>query len=133
MKRYAAAVLAAGLAAAVTGCVERTIHITSEPSGALVYLNDEVVGRTPAEVRFNFYGDYGVILRKEGYETLQTHRQINAPWYQLPPVDFVADLLIPTTIHDRHAWHFEMQPQQLPDQQELVARALDFQAQALGE
>ena len=52
--------------------MERTIKITSQPSGAVVYLNDEEVGRTPTEVSFKFYGDYSVILRKEGFETLQT-------------------------------------------------------------
>ena len=121
-----------GPGAVAAGCVERTIKITSQPSGAVVYLNDEEVGRTPTEVHFTFYGDYGVILRKEGYQTLQTHRKINAPWYQLPPADIFADLLIPTTIHDRHAWDFEIQPQQLPTKQELLERAEGFRAEALG-
>ena len=73
MKR-SAAMLAMTLAL-LAGCVERTIKITSQPSGALVYLNDEEVGRTPTEVRFTFYGDYSVILRKEGHETLNTRRK----------------------------------------------------------
>jgi hypothetical protein len=118
--------------AVLAGCVERTIKITSQPSGAAVYLNDEEVGRTPAEVRFTFYGDYSVILRKEGYQTLQTHRQINAPFYQLPPLDIIADLLIPVTIHDRHSWGFDLEPQQLPAKQELLERAEEFRGQALG-
>lgn len=130
MKR-SAAMLAMTLAL-LAGCVERTIKITSQPAGAVVYLNDEEVGRTPTEVRFTFYGDYGVILRKEGYETLSTHKKINAPWYQLPPIDIFADLLIPGTIHDRHAWDFELQPQQLPSQEELLERAESFRAEALG-
>ncbi len=118
MKRIAAAMLALTLAAGLVGCVEKTIKITSQPSGAVVLLNDEEVGRTPTEVHFTFYGDYGVILRKEGFETLQTHRQINAPWYQLPVIDLIPDLLIPTTIYDTHAWDFQMEPQQLPPKNE---------------
>ncbi len=130
MKRLTAIALTIALAV-LAGCVEKTIKITSQPSGAAVYLNDEEVGRTPTEVSFKFYGDYGVILRKEGYQTLQTHRKINAPWYQLPPVDVFADLFIPGTIYDRHSWHFEMALQQLPEQQDLLNRAEEFRQNAL--
>ncbi len=42
------------------GCVERTVTITSEPDNALVYLNDEEIGRTPVTVSFTFYGVYDV-------------------------------------------------------------------------
>jgi hypothetical protein len=132
MKRLISAMLTMALAVVLAGCVERTIKITSQPSGAVVYLNDEEVGRTPTEVSFKFYGDYSVILRKEGYQTVQDHRKINAPWYQLPPSDIVADLLIPTTIYDRHSWSFDLQPQQLPAKQELLERAEEFRAEALG-
>ena len=130
MKRVTAAMLAIALPV-LAGCVEKTIKITSQPTGAVVYLNDEEVGRTPTEVRFTFYGDYGVILRKEGYQALQTHKQINAPWYQLPPIDIIADLLIPTTIYNRHDWNFELQPQQLPAKEELLERAEEFRGEAL--
>jgi hypothetical protein len=131
MRRLSSIAVAVALAV-LAGCVERTIKITSQPSGAAVYLNDEEIGRTPTEVRFTFYGDYSVILRKEGYQTLQTHRQINAPFYQLPPLDIIADLLIPVMIYDRHSWGFDLQPQQLPAKQELLERAEEFRSQALG-
>lgn len=53
------------LALWLTGCIERTITITSEPSGSLVHLNDEEVGRTPLTVPFTFYGVYDVRLEHE--------------------------------------------------------------------
>jgi hypothetical protein len=60
------ALLAAALgSASLLGCVERTISITSEPRGALVYLNDEEVGRTPVSVPFTYYGVYDVRLERE--------------------------------------------------------------------
>jgi hypothetical protein len=130
MKRLAAMALTVALVV-TAGCVEKTIKITSQPAGAVVYLNDEEVGRTPTEVHFTFYGDYGIILRKEGYQSLQTHRKINAPWYQLPVIDIIPDLLIPTTIYNRHEWNFELQPQQLPPKQELLDRAEEFRGEAL--
>ena len=47
--------IAFALAAAVslpglTGCVQRTITVNSDPQGALVYLNDIEIGRTPVTV-----------------------------------------------------------------------------------
>lgn len=53
------------LTVGLSGCIERTITITSEPSGSLVHLNDEPVGRTPLTVPFTFYGTYDVRLEHE--------------------------------------------------------------------
>lgn len=49
----------------LAGCIERTITVTSKPAGALVYLNDEEIGRTPVTVPFTFYGVYDVRLEHE--------------------------------------------------------------------
>ena len=70
------------------GCVRRTVTIHSEPAGALVWLNDEEVGRTPVTTDFLWYGDYDVVVRKDGYQTLVTHAVIPQPWYQWPVLDF---------------------------------------------
>ncbi len=59
-----AALVVGGLGHA--GCVERTITITSDPPYALVWLNDEEIGRTPVTVPFTFYGKYDVRLIHEG-------------------------------------------------------------------
>lgn len=59
---------ALGAAVSLAGCVERTISITSDPSGALVFLNDEEIGRTPCEASFLHYGTYDVRIVKDGYE-----------------------------------------------------------------
>ena len=63
----------------LAGCVERKLTINTNPSGALVLLNDEEIGVSPATVSFNWYGDYNVTIRKHGYETLQTHRKLASP------------------------------------------------------
>ena len=42
----------------LTGCVRRTISISSEPAGALCWLNGREIGRTPLSVDFIYYGDY---------------------------------------------------------------------------
>ena len=48
------------------GCVQRSITITSDPPHAIVWLNDEEIGRTPVTVPFTFYGKYDVRIVHEG-------------------------------------------------------------------
>ena len=57
--------LAILLVAATSGCVRRTIKITTEPPGARVFLNDQEVGRSEVSTDFLWYGDYDVVVRKE--------------------------------------------------------------------
>lgn len=115
------------------GCVDRTIKINSEPAGALVYLNDQEVGRAPIKVNFTWYGDYDIILRKKGYKTVLTHKRIDAPWYQWPGIDLVTECLIPTTIHDdRDFGTFEMEKLQNPSKEELIQRAEEMRSMAIG-
>jgi hypothetical protein len=83
------------------------LDITSEPSGALVYLNGEEVGRTPMRYDFMWYSDYDVTLRKDGYETLKTHQKLAAPLLFNPPLDLVGELV---GARDHRRWHFAMEP-----------------------
>ena len=115
------------------GCVRRTLTIETEPQGALVYLNDEEVGPTPMSTDFTWYGDYDVIIRKEGFQTYKTHVDVKAPWYQLPPIDFFFDVLWPGTVHDRHHHAFTLEPWTSPEHDEVVSRALQLREQALTE
>jgi hypothetical protein len=99
------------------------------PEEALVILNDEQVGLSPVTVSFQWYGDYDVRISKEGYETLNTHRWLKAPWYDMFPFDFVAQCLNPNLIMDTYEWTFEMEPQQPMDRQTLVNKAISLQEQ----
>ena len=65
--RLLTCILALGL---MSACVRRTIEITSEPEGALVWLNDREVGRTPCSIEFTHYGRYDVRLRRDGFEPI---------------------------------------------------------------
>jgi len=125
--------LALVLTVMLGGCVERTVTIKTEPEHALVWLNDEEVGRTPCRVHFTFYGDYDVVIRKQGYQTLKTHRRLVRPWYQYIPFDAVAELLIPATIHDDHEWQFELQQAHPADPNELLTRALEMRREQMNQ
>lgn len=120
------------LAAAACGCVRRTATFTTVPEGALLHVNDEEVGRTPATVEFTWYGDYDLVYRLEGYEPVHTHHRIDPPWYQYFPIDFFAEVLWPAEIHDHHdVPTVELTPAQPIDPAELRQRAMEFRDQAL--
>jgi len=114
--------LVAGIAAAAGGCIEREMTITSEPAGALVFVSDVEVGRTPVTVPFTWYGDYDIILRRQGYRTLKTHANINAPVHQIPPLDLFTSLA-PWTVQDHRFLHYRMEKLAQPTDAELVRRA----------
>lgn len=107
----------------LSGCVERKLTILTEPEGALVTLNDEEIGRSPVTVSFQWYGDYNVRVSEAGYETLVTHRKLEAPWYDKFPWDFFAQFLNPDRIVDSYQWHFELEPKQHPSREELLHSA----------
>ncbi len=106
------------------GCVTRTLTITSEPSGALVYLNEREVGRTPLTCGFTFYGVYDVRLEKDGFQALWTKASAPQPWWEYPVVDLVAEVTGPK--HVNVDWHFKLAaqvPAKMRDPAEVAARA----------
>lgn len=111
------------------GCVERKLTINTEPQGALVILNDEEIGESPVTVNFNWYGDYWVRIRKEGYQTLDTHRELKGPWYDDFPFDFFAQIISPKRIVDSYEWTFELARQEQPTREELIRNAEELKRQ----
>ena len=107
---------------ALVGCVEREMEITSEPEGALVMVSHVEVGRTPVKLPFTWYGDYDIILRHDGYETLKTHANLTPPIYEWPPLDLLS-AMAPWTYHDRRYLHFTLDPEVQPTDKELIDRA----------
>ena len=111
------------------GCVEREMTITSKPTGALVFISDKEIGRTPVTQPFLWYGDYDIILRLEGHEALHTHREIDRPWYEMIPLDLLS-AMAPWTYRDRRYLHFELSKYKAPDEAELLRRAGQFREKA---
>ncbi len=121
-------------AAGLGGCLQRTITITSEPPGALVWLNDMEVGRTPLETDFTFFGTYDVRLHLDGYEPIATGREAPAPFYEYPGPDLVAEAL-PITIPTRIHWHFWLAPvaERAPDTAAAERAVLERARQLRGQ
>jgi len=109
------------------GCVKRTMRITSDPSGALVWVNDREVGRTPVDVGFVHYGTYDVRLVKEGCEPLLTFGRANPPLWDVIPLDLVAEV-VPFELESTVRWHYTLEPKN-DDRAALIDRARDVRAE----
>ena len=91
------------------GCVEQLLSLDSDPSGAVVTLNDQEVGRTPVTTNFKWYGYYDANVRKDGFQTLKVKAPVIAPWWQWVPFDLIAEIL-PVRLTDQQFLHFTLQP-----------------------
>jgi hypothetical protein len=110
----------------MSGCVRRVVSITSEPSGATVWLNDREIGRTPCEAEFTYYGTYDVRLQLDGYEPLDTTGEAVAPIWDTIPLDLAAEAA-PAKLESKNAWHYTLLPTSL-DHAALLERAKELQA-----
>ncbi len=94
------------------GCnaVKRRLTITSEPSGALVYLNDKEIGRTPISQNFVYSGTYKIRCCKEGFEMEEKYYKAGTPWYLYPGFDFFSENFVPGEIRDEQQCHVVLTP-----------------------
>ena len=113
----------------LNGCVERELKINTKPEGALVILNDEEIGVSPVTVSFEWYGDYWVRIRKQGYETIDTHKELKGRWYDHFPFDFFAQIVNPNRIVDSYEWTFELSPSRQISRDELIQKAQELKNQ----
>jgi len=120
-----------------TGCVERLLQVRSTPSGANVYVNGDEVGKTPCDHPFSFYGTVDITLRSPGH---LSHRELNTlspPWYELFPLDFFSDLILPFTLRDVHPVEVVLvpSPSQMDEsqQKELDKKAEELSSQLPSE
>lgn len=60
----------------------QNVEIASEPSSAIVYINEIEIGNTPVQKNLKRNQDYNLVLKLEGYETYETklEKKFNA-WY----------------------------------------------------
>ena len=119
---YCALIISLIVSLLFAGCVERKLTINTQPQGALVILNDEEIGTSPVMVSFEWYGDYWVIINKEGFETLDTHRELKGPWYDHFPFDLLA-MLNPKRTIDSYEWTFKLAPKVEAKREELIDSA----------
>lgn len=122
--------LSLSLLMAGTGCVHRRATIHSDPPGAQVWIGDRLIGHTPASFDFTWYGTEEVTLQKDGYETEIQPLKLPTPWYQVPPLDFVTDNLMPLRVKDQHEFSFKLRPRMITPNNELLERGNSLRSEA---
>jgi hypothetical protein len=116
-------IVALAMLAVLPGCVRRRLMVRSNPPGATVYVDNQAVGTTPCATSFTYYGTREIRLVKPGYETLTINQPIPAPWYQIPPIDFVSETVVPNEIQDYRTVTYTMTPQVVHPTEQIIARA----------
>ena len=117
----------------LSGCVERKLTINTEPQGAIVALNDEEIGISPVTIEFNWYGDYNIRIEKQGYETLNTHRELKGPVHDHFPFDFLFEVFWPGRVVDEYEWSFGLAEYQPVDRDELLRASEVMKETAIAE
>jgi hypothetical protein len=124
---FFAAMLATFVALTSACAAKRELIINSDPPGALVRLDDRVVGTTPYTTRFDAYGTRRITLYHLGYRSLSVIEEIDPPWYGVFPLDVISEVLLPFGWHDPHVFDFRMIPESgtvtNPDLDRVLQRA----------
>jgi hypothetical protein len=117
------------------GCarIERQVTINTNPAGAVVWANDQEIGRTPFTRDFTWYGTYDVVIRKDGYEPIHTKTKVIAPWWQWPPIDLCVEVL-PLHLIDDRKFTYDLKPAstQPADGEMMLDRAEQLRVQLEG-
>ena len=111
------------LTVALPGCLRRRMMIRSNPPGAMAYVDNQQIGTTPCTTDFVYYGTREIRLVKPGYETLTVNQPIPAPWYEIPPLDFVTENLVPREVQDYRTLSYNLMPQVIVPTEQLLGRA----------
>ena len=113
---------------ATTGCVRRTLRISSTPPGALVWVNHQEVGRTPLEIDFTYYGHYDVQLSHDEHEPMLTDAEANPPVWDVIGLDLLFEVA-PFQSQSVVEWHFDLEPRS-DDLDALVTRARELRTRS---
>jgi hypothetical protein len=121
-----------GLVCLSTGCVSRRMTVRTNPPGAVVEVNGNRIGTSPASMDFTYYGVYEFRITAPGYETLVVEQPVRPPWYQVPPADFVSDNLLGHQVTNRHDFTYNLVPTgyELGDHLQLKGRGDEFRTRA---
>ena len=84
------------------------MYISTNPPGAMVYVNDKPIGPSPVDYRFIYYGTYRIKVEADGYQTRIFKQEVTAPIYEYPPIDLLVENVNPFIISDRQEFHFDL-------------------------
>jgi hypothetical protein len=121
--RVALALLLVGPLCLASGCVRRRLTVRTNPPGAQVFVDDQEIGTTPCSSSFVYYGTRKITVVKDGYRTETIFQKLNPPWYELPPLDFASENLVPREVRDERIVDVQLIPEEVVPVQKLLERA----------
>ncbi len=104
--------------------------VRTNPPGAVVSVDNQVIGTSPAATSFVYYGTREFRIEKDGYRTETIRKRFNPPWYQFPGLDFVTETLWPGEIRDERIVDVELVPKILEPAESVVGRADSLRTQS---
>jgi len=116
---------------AFSGCVTRSLTVETNPSNALVYLDNKLIGESPVTVPFTYYGTRKILIEKKDEDGVLTHERtiefekIKAPVYEVFPLDLFSELLWPFKLQDDQVLSYnlvEFEPLSIKEKQEKVLK-----------
>jgi PEGA domain len=128
-RRHATLLLLAGLGL-LAGCVERRYTVRTDPPGALVIVNGEEIGPSPASRSFTYYGDREITMMRDGYETKKVIQKVDAPWWDNLLTEFFTENVIPYSFRDEREFKYQLTPAESPPAGELRDRAESLRSEA---
>lgn len=115
-----------------SGCVRRRMTVRTNPPGATVSVDNQLIGTSPAATSFVYYGTRELRIEKDGFRTETIRRKIKPPWYQLPVIEFFSETLWPGEIRDERIIDVELVPQAIEPTGNVLGRAEMLRSQAIG-
>ena len=104
--------------------------VRTNPPGAMVSVDNQVIGASPASTPFVYYGTREFRIEADGFRTETIRRKFKPPWYQWPGIDFVTESLWPGEFRDERIVDVTLVPKALPGSDEVIARADGLRQQA---
>ena len=112
----------------LTGCrAQRTLKIRTNPPGAEIVLDQEILGPSPVMVEFYHYGARRITASMPNFRTHTEQVEIVPPWYARFPIDIFSEVVFPIGWRDRHTVDIELTAGfdeiQAPDIRSVLERA----------
>ena len=86
-------------------------------------IDRQPIGHTPVAVPYTYYGNREIQHEMDGFQTKKVKHRFAAPWYQIPPLDFITDNFWPREIRDDRIVDFQLTPLTNVDENLLLDRA----------
>jgi PEGA domain len=112
------------------GCIRRRLTVRTNPPGAAVYVDHQMIGNSPVSSSLVYEGTRQVEVVRDGFRTEKVLRKLSPKWYEVPPLDFFFETLWPWEIRDERVIDITMVPEQPLSSEELSARANRLRLQA---